>query len=100
MVAGHRHIGADARDVNGDGMTFVMIRVSGYKVSDSYRHTLGLKPKPLHPAAMIIVDPDEADTSPNRIWVAPSVEVGADFLDFKRLRFNSRVRTKAKRGQK
>lgn len=96
LVAGHRHIGADARDVNGDGMSFVMVRVSGFKVSDSYRHTLGLKAKPLHPAALIIVDPDEPDTSNNRVWVAPTVAEGADFLDFKRERFNSRARVTVK----
>ena len=96
IVAGHRHIGADARDVNGDGMPFVMVRLSGYKVSDSYRHTLGLKAKPLHPAAMIIVDPDEPDNSNNRVWVAPTVEVGADFLDFKRKRYNARPRVAPK----
>lgn len=92
IIAGHRHIGADARDVNGDGNVFAMVRVSGYKVSDSYRHTLGLQAKPLHPAAMIIVDPEEPDTSPNRVWVAPSVEVGCRYLDF--LRANYRPKPK------
>jgi len=96
LAAGHRHIGADARDVNGDGMTFVMVRVSGYKVSDSYRQTLGLQAKPLHPAALIIVDPDEPETSPNRLFVAPSVEEGADYLDFKRDRWNARPRATVK----
>ena len=97
IVAGHRHIGADARDVNGEGVPFVMVRLSGYKVSDSFRHTLGLKPKPLHPAAMIIVDPDQPETSPSRLFVAPSVEDGADYLDFVRERFNNRQRIQAKR---
>ena len=96
IVAGHRHTGADARDVNGDGNTFVMVRVSGYKVSDPYRQTLGLQAKPLHPAALIIVDPDEPENSPDRVWVAPSVEAGADFLDFKRERFNNRPRVSPK----
>lgn len=96
LIAGHRHIGADARDVNGDGMPFVMVRVSGYKVSDSYRHTLGLKAKPLHPAALIVVDPDEPDGSNSRVWVAPTVEEGVDYLDWKRQRFNSRPRVSQK----
>ncbi len=91
-VAGHRHIGADAKDINGDGMPFVMVRICGYKVSDAHRQTLGLKAKPLHPAAMIIVDPDEPDNSITRVWTAPSVEEGADYLDFKRNRWNTRSR--------
>lgn len=97
IVAGHRHIGADARDVNGDQMPFVMIRVSGYKVSDGFRHQLGLHAKPLHPSVMIMVNPDEPETSPNRVWTAPSPEVGADMLDFLRNRFNARVRVAAKK---
>jgi hypothetical protein len=88
IVAGHRHVGADARDVNGDGAVFSMVRVSGYKVSDSYRHQLGLHAKPLHPAALIVVDPDEPDHSPDRVWVAPSVEKGCEFLDWKRERYS------------
>ena len=96
MVAGHRHIGADARDVNGNGFPFVMVRVSGYKISDSYRHTLGLHAKPLHPSALVIVDPDEPEHSCDRVWTAPSVEAGADFLDFKRERWNARARVSPK----
>jgi transposase-like protein len=92
LAAGHRHEGADARDVTGDGLVFTMVRVSGYKVSDSYAHTLGLHKRPLHPSALVVVDPDEPDESPNRVWCAPSVEEGADYLDFKRKRFNTRRR--------
>lgn len=100
IVAGHRHIGADARDVNGEGIPFVMLRVSGYKVSDSYRQTLGLKPKPLHPSALVIVDPDQPETSPARLFTAPCVEEGADYLDFRRDRFNSRPRIAPKKGKR
>ena len=92
IVAGHRHIGADAGDVHGDGCSFQMVRVSGYKVNDAYRHTLGLHAKPIHPAALIIVDPDEPDTSRARAFCAPTVEEGADYLDWKRQRYNSRPR--------
>lgn len=92
IAAGHRHIGADARDVNGDGMPFVMVRVSGYKAADPYRNRLNLKAKPLHPAALVIVDPDEPELSDKRVWCAPCVEEGADYLDFKRSRWNTRIR--------
>jgi len=84
IAAGHRHIGADAGDVNGDGSAFQMCRVSGYKVSDSYRQTIGAQAKPIHPAALIIVDPDEPDSSRARAWCAPTVEEGAAYLDWKR----------------
>ncbi len=97
IVAGHRHIGADAGDVMGDGNSVQMVRVSGYKVSDSFRVTIGAHAKPIHPAAMIIVDPDEPDTSRARAFCAPTVEEGADYLDFKRQRFNSRPRPAKKK---
>ena len=90
IIAGHRHIGASATDVNGDGMPFVMVRASGYKISDFYRVEKGLKARPVHPAAFIVVDPDEPDKSPNRVWVAPSVEVGAYVLDQLRNRYEQR----------
>ena len=99
IIAGHRHSGADARDVNGDGHPFVMVRTSGYKVSDTYAYEKGFHPKPLHPAAMIIVNPDEPRGSHSRIWVAPCLEVGADYLDFLRKRFNTRPRTAPKKGK-
>jgi hypothetical protein len=92
VVAGHRHIGADARDINGDGMPFVMVRVSGYKVADPYRLEIGAHAKPLHPSALIVVDPDEPESSNNRVWCAPTCEEGIDYLTFKRKRFNSRPR--------
>jgi len=100
IAAGHRHIGANASDVNGEGVPFVMIRVSGYKKFDSFRHEKGLKSKPLHPAALVVVDPDEPETSPNRVWCAPSVEEGADYLDWKRKRWeNTRSRIPKKNTQ-
>jgi hypothetical protein len=74
-----------------------MIRVSGYKAIDPYRQTKGLKAKPIHPSALVIVDPDMPDTERARAWCAPSVEEGADYLDWKRQRFNSRARPKARR---
>jgi hypothetical protein len=96
IVAGHRHIGADAGDISGDGKAFQMIRVSGYKLADSYRMEKGLPSKPLHPAALIIVDPELQDGDRARAWCAPSVEEGADYLDWKRKRYNSRPRARAR----
>jgi hypothetical protein len=90
LVAGHRHIGADAGDYNSSG-AFQMVRVSGYKVSDSFRHAMGFKARPLHPAAMIIVDPDEPDTSRARAWCAPTVETGALILDDMRARWKAKT---------
>lgn len=93
IVAGHLHIGADAGDFDeGSGLAFQMVRASGYKISDSFRRTIGAHVKPIHPAALIIVDPDEPDTSRGRAWCAPTVEIGAQILDGMRNRFNSRPR--------
>lgn len=97
LIAAHRHHGADARDINGDGAPFVMVRTAGYKVSDSYAFEKGFHSKPLHPAVMIVVDPDKPKTAHDRVWVAPTIEVGADYLDFMRQRFNSRPRLAPKR---
>ena len=90
IVAGHRHTGADARDVNGDGMVFSMCRVSGYKISDDYAKQHNFHPKQIHPAALFVVDPDKPDGHPSRVWTAPDIETGVDYLDFLRKRFERR----------
>jgi len=86
-IAGHRHMGADARDMIAD-LSFVMIRVSGYKQSDDFRKQIGAHAKPLHPAALVVVNPDKADDDQARVWTAPSVEEGVDYLDFLRKRYD------------
>ena len=97
LIAAHRHSGADARDINGDGVPFVMVRVSGYKISDQFAFEKGYHKRPLHPSALIVVDPDKDERSNERVWVAPTVEVGCDYLDFLRKRFESRPRVTPKR---
>jgi len=92
-IAGHRHMGADARDMIVD-LSFVMIRVSGYKRSDDFRKQIGAHAKPLHPAALVIVNPDKADDDQARVWTAPSVEEGVDYLDFLRRKFDKGVSVK------
>jgi hypothetical protein len=87
IVAGHRHTGADARDMTGDGLVFTMCRISGYKISDDYARQIGAHPKHLHPAALFVVDPDKADGDASRVWTAPDIETGVDYLDFLRRRF-------------
>lgn len=99
LVAGHRHIGADAGDYNPNG-AFQMVRISGYKVSDTFRHTMGFHAKPLHPAALIIVDPDEPDTSRARAWCAPTVETGALILDDMRARWKAKAGSIKRRAAK
>lgn len=84
-VAGHRHMGADARDMITD-LSFVMIRVSGYKQVDDFRKQIGAHAKPLHPAALVIVNPDKPDNDHSRVWTAPSVEEGMEYLDWLRMR--------------
>jgi hypothetical protein len=93
IAAGHRHSGADARDTVAD-LTVCMVRVSGYKVSDNFRQEKGFKVKPLHPSALIISDPDQPDNSPNRVWCAPSVELGIKMLDHMRAEFAAKKAVK------
>lgn len=91
LIAGHRHIGADAGDVHGDGAAFQMVRVCGYKFSDEHAHALGVQAKPIHPAAIIVINPDVSDGARNRVFCTPTVEEGADYLDFLRKRFERGV---------
>lgn len=90
IVAAHRHFGADARDMNGDGEVFVMVRVSGYKISDDYADQIGAHPKPINPSALVVIDPDKPATDPAHVWTAPDVETGVDYLDFLRKKFERR----------
>lgn len=81
LVAGHKHIGGDEGTVSPDGICAQLVRVSGYKLADTYARQLGLKKMPIHPAALIIIDPREPDNSRARAWCAPTVELGVKLLD-------------------
>jgi len=90
LVAGHRHIGAESAVVNPEGHISQLVRVSGYKVVDDYAKEGGYKAKPIHRSALIIVDPAKADSDRERVWLAPSVEMGAEYLDWLRARYDGR----------
>jgi hypothetical protein len=81
IVAGHLHVGGDEGMVMPDGVCAQLVRVSGFKVVDHYAQELGLKKVPIHPSALIIIDPREPETSRARCWCAPTVEHGVKFLD-------------------
>jgi hypothetical protein len=90
LVAGHRHIGAESALVNPEGHISQLVRVAGYKVVDDYAKEGGYKAKPIHRSALIIIDPAKADGDRERVWLAPSVEMGADYLDGMRARYDGR----------
>ena len=81
LVAGHKHIGGHEQTMTPDGICCALVRVSGYKKADSYAFQLGLKKMPMHPAALVIVDPSQPEDSPARCYVAPTVEIGVRILD-------------------
>jgi hypothetical protein len=81
LIAGHKHIGGDEGMITPDGTAAQLVRVSGYKVADTYAKSLGLKKMPMHPAALIIIDPREPDNSRGRVFCAPTVEKGVMILD-------------------
>lgn len=85
VVAGHRHIGGDAANVVG-GVCSQLVRVSGYKRVDDYAKQGGFHSKQIHPSALIIIDPSRSDDDRSRVWCAPSVEEGVDYLDWLRVR--------------
>lgn len=92
LVSGHRHFGEDAAVVNADGIVSQMLRVSGYKVVDDYARQGQFPRKPMHPAAVVVLDPQQPETSRGRVWCAPTVEQGAEYLDWLRARYEGRAR--------
>jgi hypothetical protein len=98
VICGHKHTGAQETLVTPDGLVAQIVRVAGYKVADSYAKQLGLKKHPIFPGALVIIDPREPETSPNRIWTAPTVERGVMFLNA--LREEYEITNGAKRNQK
>ena len=87
IICGHKHTGAAETFVTPDGNVCQIVRVSGYKVADSYAKQLGLKKHNIFPGALIIVDPSSPNTSPDRVFTAPSVEKGVIILDALRANF-------------
>ena len=96
IAAGHLHYGMDSAEVIGD-VLIQMVRVSGYKRSDQYRHSRGFHPSTIHPAALIIVDPDQPDGSRSRCFVTPTVEEGAAYLDWRRAQFDAAEKARARK---
>lgn len=82
LFAGHLHLGEDGGFINPDGFVTQMVRLSGYKRADTYAVTGQFKSKPLHPSALVIINPDRPDADRGRVWVAPDVETGIDYLNF------------------
>jgi hypothetical protein len=82
LVAGHIHVGEDSGCINGDGNVSQLVRLSGYKRIDSFAKDLGFKSRPLHPSALIIINPDASDMDRGRAWLAPSVPEGVDYLNW------------------
>lgn len=82
LFAGHLHLGEDGGFINPDGFLTRLVRLSGYKRVDTYATTLQFKPKPLYASALVIINPDEPDESGARVWIAPDIKTGVDYLSF------------------
>lgn len=89
IICGHKHTGACETFVTPDGNVCQIVRVSGYKVADSYAKQLGLKKHNIFPGALCIINPSAPNTSPDRIFTAPSIETGVIILDALRAKFES-----------
>lgn len=96
LIAGHRHFGADAGEVMPDGVVAQLVRVSGYKVVDDYAKQGGFPRRPIHPSALIVVDPSKPETQRDHVWLAPTVEEGVEYLDWKRARYEGTARVVVK----
>ena len=91
LVSGHLHSGGDQGLCHdGDGMVSQLVRVSGYKQVDHYAKQLNFPPQKIHPSALVIVNPDEPETSRARVWCAPTVETGVLMLDAIRDEYEAR----------
>lgn len=90
LFQGHLHSGAESVIVGPDGLVSTLVMLSGYKVADKYRHTLGYKRSPIHPSAFIIIDPREQDTSRARCYVAPTPEIGERLLNLLRSEYEAK----------
>lgn len=86
LVAGHLHSGEDGAVVNGDGFISQFVRLSGYKKADSYARELGFQKRPMHASALAIINPDAPETERGRVWLAPSIGEGVEWLNWKRRR--------------
>lgn len=89
LTCGHKHvsfIGGPMKDPS-NGLLSWAIRCAGYKVHDRYASQEGLPDQNAFPACVTIIDPQYADDDPRLITVVPSVEEGADYLEFKRKRW-------------
>jgi len=82
IAAAHLHSGEDGAQINGDGFVTQMVRLSGYKRFDSFAKEHGFKSKPMHPSALAIIDPDVPENERGRVWLAPDIETGVDYLNF------------------
>lgn len=82
IAAAHLHSGEDGAQINGDGFVTQLIRLSGYKRVDSYAREIGFKSQPMHASALVIINPDVPDNSRSRVWLAPDIETGVDYLNF------------------
>lgn len=89
IICGHKHTGAAETFVTPDGNVCQIVRVSGYKVADSYAKQLGLKKHNIFPGALVIINPSAPNTSPERIFTAPSVETGVIILNALRANYES-----------
>jgi len=94
LIAGHKHIGGHESTMTPDGICCTLVRVAGYKKADSYAFQLGLKKMPMHPAALIIIDPSQPDGSPARVHCAPTVEIGVKLLDIARAEYDDKKQIK------
>lgn len=82
LVAGHLHLGEDGGFINPDGFVTQLLRLSGYKRADQYATAGQFKSKPMHPSALVIINPDKPDTERGRIWVAPDIQEGVQYLNW------------------
>jgi hypothetical protein len=97
IVAGHLHTGGSEQMVRPDGGVTQLVRVSGYKVVDHYATEIGVKKAQMHPAALIIIDERQPNTSAARVWCAPTVEIGVSYLTHLRREYEAEARANQKK---
>jgi len=89
LTCGHTHTSfiAGPHKCPASGLLSWAIRCAGYKTYDRYAEELGLPDQNAFAACVTIIDPQYADDDNRMITVIPDVQEGADFLNFKRKKY-------------
>ena len=85
LTCGHKHTSGYALEkCPASGLISHIMRVAGYKIIDGYADEKGLPDQNIFPTAVTIINPEYADDDPKLVHTVFDMEEGADYLNWKR----------------